>query len=168
MNCGTPQMAPLTRQDKLLQVLQDRRSRWETMPVDVRICVIAATNRDLEDAVARGAFRGELYNLLKVAEIAASPLTKSVTWPSRRKRSRLDASWRGSSRSTSTTKPVALRHNRLRRGADLPALRAPVTRRHRVRRQHRSGSEVVLRVPGRADARSVTSCRKLERGLSPS
>ena len=42
------------------------------MPVDVR--VIAATNRDLEDAVARGEFLGELYNLLKVAEIAVPTL----------------------------------------------------------------------------------------------
>jgi hypothetical protein len=162
-------MAPLTRQDKLLQVLQDRRSRWETMPVDVRICVIAATNRDLEDAVARGEFMGELYNLLKVAEIAASPLTKEerdLAKAEEEEQARRELAW---------LEPIdvpneACRacHNRLRRGADLPALRAPVTRRHRVRRQHRSGSEVVLRVPGRADARSVTSCRKLERGLSPS
>ena len=65
---------PLALQVKLLQVLQDRRlSRGggtrAPMPVDViRVCVIAATNRDLKDAVARGEFLGELYNLLRVSE----------------------------------------------------------------------------------------------------
>ena len=69
---------PLALQDKLLQVLRDRRlPRGETRPpVPIDIRVIVATNRDLEDAVARGEFLGELYNLLKVAEIPAPPLTK--------------------------------------------------------------------------------------------
>jgi two-component system, NtrC family, response regulator AtoC len=67
---------PLALQAKLLHVLQDFRfSRvggQGTIDVDTR--VVAATNRDLEQAVARGDFREDLYYRLNVVEIRIPPL----------------------------------------------------------------------------------------------
>jgi len=67
---------PVTLQAKLLHVLQDRRytpvGRCDFVDVDVR--VIAATNQDLEDAMARGEFRPDLYYRLDVVEINVPPL----------------------------------------------------------------------------------------------
>jgi len=67
---------PLTLQAKLLHVLQDFRfSRVggrSTIEVDVR--VVAATNRRLEEAMAHGEFRDDLYYRLNVVEIQVPPL----------------------------------------------------------------------------------------------
>jgi transcriptional regulator with PAS, ATPase and Fis domain len=65
-----PEMkAPL--QAKLLHVLQDaeftRLGSNKRQTVDVR--VIAATNRDLEEMIARGEFREDLYYRIKVIEV---------------------------------------------------------------------------------------------------
>ena len=63
-------------QAKLLQVLQDgefsRLGGKQDVQVDVR--VIAATNRDLESAVAEGQFREDLYFRLNVVTINLPPL----------------------------------------------------------------------------------------------
>jgi len=67
---------PLLRQAALLRVLQERRYRPvggdEELPFDAR--VVAATNRDLERAVAERAFRQDLYYRLNAVEIRVPPL----------------------------------------------------------------------------------------------
>jgi DNA-binding NtrC family response regulator len=69
------EMTPAT-QVKLLRVLQEREvvpvGSTETTPVDVRI--IAATNRDLEEEIRRGAFRGDLFYRLNVITMHLPPL----------------------------------------------------------------------------------------------
>ncbi len=62
---------PLSIQAKILRLLQEksieRLGGRSTIPVNVRI--IAATNRDLESAIAKGRFREDLYYRLKVVSI---------------------------------------------------------------------------------------------------
>jgi formate hydrogenlyase transcriptional activator len=67
---------PLDLQAKLLRVLQEqefeRLGATRTTRVDVR--VVAATNRNLEEMVAAGTFRNDLYYRLNVFPIALPPL----------------------------------------------------------------------------------------------
>ena len=63
-------------QIKLLRVLEEKRFERvggeETVEVDVRL--IAATNRDLKEAIAKGSFREDLYYRLNVVNIHIPPL----------------------------------------------------------------------------------------------
>ena len=67
---------PFGMQAKLLRVLQEREvvkvGSRQPVPVDVRI--IAATNVNLEEAVAASHFRADLYYRFNVATIQLSPL----------------------------------------------------------------------------------------------
>ncbi|TWI74145.1 two-component system nitrogen regulation response regulator GlnG [Desulfobotulus alkaliphilus] len=67
---------PLSLQSKLLRLLQERSIERiggrDTIPVDVRI--IAATNRNLEQAIEEGIFREDLYYRLNVVSLTLPPL----------------------------------------------------------------------------------------------
>jgi len=67
---------PFSIQSKILRLLQEksieRLGGQNPIPVDVRI--IAATNRDLEAALASGRFREDLYYRLKVVTLWLPPL----------------------------------------------------------------------------------------------
>lgn len=67
---------PLSMQTKLLTFLDDRKFKrvggLEDIEVDVR--VIAATNRDLEQAIKDGQFREDLFYRLNVMQIVIPPL----------------------------------------------------------------------------------------------
>ncbi|HVW10212.1 MAG TPA: sigma-54 dependent transcriptional regulator [Bryobacteraceae bacterium] len=62
---------PISTQAKLLRVLEDRKIRRlggaREIEVDVRI--VAATNRDLREGIAKGTFREDLYFRLNVFEV---------------------------------------------------------------------------------------------------
>lgn len=67
---------PLQMQVKLLRVLQERQvvRLGSRTPVAIDVRVIAATNVNLEDAVATGRFREDLYYRLQVATLQIPPL----------------------------------------------------------------------------------------------
>jgi len=67
---------PRSTQTKLLRVLEENRiSRvGDNKPVDVNVRVLSATNRSLEEAIASGDFREDLYYRLKVVTVALPPL----------------------------------------------------------------------------------------------
>ncbi len=67
---------PVDLQAKLLRALQEKEIRpvggTKSIPINVRI--LAATNRDLEKAVAQGTFRRDLYFRLNVLTLRIPPL----------------------------------------------------------------------------------------------
>jgi DNA-binding NtrC family response regulator len=67
---------PLSIQGKLLRVLQEKEIRRvggnENIPIDAR--VLAATNTRLEDLIAAGKFREDLYYRLNIIQITIEPL----------------------------------------------------------------------------------------------
>ncbi len=71
---------PHDTQSKLLRVIQEkefmRLGGLETLSADVRL--VAATNADLEERVANGAFREDLYYRLNVIAIQLPPLSRRV------------------------------------------------------------------------------------------
>ncbi len=69
------ELSPAT-QVKLLRVLQEKEVRklGDTQTINVDLRIICATNKRLEDAVANGEFRQDLYYRLKVIELKIPPL----------------------------------------------------------------------------------------------
>ena len=71
---------PINLQAKILRLLQERcierLGGRETITVDVRI--VAATNRNLEQMIAAGHFREDLYYRLKVITIWLPPLSQRI------------------------------------------------------------------------------------------
>ncbi len=71
---------PLTLQAKLLRVLEEQSFRrlggLKDIQVDLRF--IAATNKNLREAVKEGAFRQDLYFRLNVIQIVIPPLTERL------------------------------------------------------------------------------------------
>ncbi len=67
---------PLTMQAKLLRVLQDQEVMrvGSSVPKKVDVRIIAATNRKLEEEVAKGNFRIDLFYRLRVAVVDIPPL----------------------------------------------------------------------------------------------
>jgi len=67
---------PLATQIKLLRVLESGQITrvGSNTPVQVNVRLLSATNRNLEEAIASGAFRSDLYHRLKVVTIAIPTL----------------------------------------------------------------------------------------------
>ncbi len=67
---------PLSLQAKLLRAIQEREIRrvggTSTIPVDFRI--LAATNRNLQEAIRQGSFREDLFYRLNVIPVSIPPL----------------------------------------------------------------------------------------------
>ena len=67
---------PMATQIKLLRVLESGEITrvGSNTPLKVNVRILSATNRNLEDAIASGAFRSDLYHRLKVVTIAIPTL----------------------------------------------------------------------------------------------
>jgi formate hydrogenlyase transcriptional activator len=74
---------PPDTQLALLRVLQEREFErlGSTRPTKVDVRVIAATNRDLQDAMATGAFRADLFYRLSVFPIEMPPSGNGRRYP---------------------------------------------------------------------------------------
>lgn len=67
---------PMATQIKLLRVLESSEITrvGSNTPVKVNVRILSATNRNLEEAIAAGSFRSDLYHRLKVITIAIPTL----------------------------------------------------------------------------------------------
>jgi two-component system response regulator HydG len=67
---------PVDLQSKLLRAIQEKEIRpvGSTRRIPINVRILAATNRDLEQAVTEGAFRRDLYFRLNVLSLRIPPL----------------------------------------------------------------------------------------------
>jgi two-component system, NtrC family, response regulator HydG len=67
---------PMATQIKLLRVLESGEITrvGSNTPVRVNVRILSATNRNLEEGIASGSFRSDLYHRLKVITVAIPPL----------------------------------------------------------------------------------------------
>jgi DNA-binding NtrC family response regulator len=67
---------PISTQAKLLRVLEERKIRrlGGTKEIEVDVRIVAATNRDLREGIAKGTFREDLFFRLNVFEVQLPPL----------------------------------------------------------------------------------------------
>ena len=97
---------PLDLQPKLLRAIQEREVQpvGETRAVKVNVRIVAATHRDLEDLVERGAFRRDLFARLALWQIDVPALRARradlLSWVTR-----LDARWHAE-RPRATSSPL--------------------------------------------------------------
>jgi transcriptional regulator with GAF, ATPase, and Fis domain len=70
----------LANQAKLLRVLEDKKvdALGSDAPISIDVRIIAATNRDLGQEVAKGNFREDLYYRLRAGEILIPPLRERI------------------------------------------------------------------------------------------
>lgn len=71
---------PLATQIKLLRVLENGEITrvGSNDPIKVNVRILSATNRNLEDAIAAGTFRSDLYHRLKVVTIRLPSLRERI------------------------------------------------------------------------------------------
>jgi two-component system response regulator HydG len=67
---------PMAMQPKLLRALEERRVRpvGSNHEIDIDVRIVAATNRDLEEAVEEGRFREDLFFRINVIHLQLPPL----------------------------------------------------------------------------------------------
>jgi len=67
---------PTPMQSRLLRFLQDHKIErlGGTRSIELNVRIVAATNRNLDDAIARGIFRADLYHRLNVVKITMPAL----------------------------------------------------------------------------------------------
>ncbi len=71
---------PVSTQAKLLRVLEDGRVRrlGAKVEMDVDVRIVAATNRKLEESIAKGEFREDLFYRLNVFRLEMAPLRERM------------------------------------------------------------------------------------------
>ena len=69
---------PIDLQAKLLHVLQDKcfERVGDNRPIEVNVRVIAATNRDMSQAIRKNKFRSDLFYRLNTVEVKLPPLKR--------------------------------------------------------------------------------------------
>jgi transcriptional regulator with GAF, ATPase, and Fis domain len=108
----------LDLQPKLLRLLESHEVQplGEPQPVSVDVRVLAATNADLDQLVADGRFREDLYCRLNVIRLHIPPLRARRGWPSctsgRARRPRAGGARRSTSTRSRTTTSTLRRSRR--------------------------------------------------------